>query len=254
MKRLLGMTLTIALCIVAAAPAGAHEMSEPTPLNQPSSPVLLKSCYLGTDFSFGDPRLVSEQTKMQLSANLAKVVPQDYRLLGLRFEFGLDGGKRSSDVIVFTGSQASNSRDIMAAPPGLDPSGYLPRVADYYDYHCGVDFAASLDWKHSWFDSHGDVLPCNTGMNVPESGAVWLTALELSLSSSDAVFIMADEKQKNVVWSIDGSVPKSMDADRFGRAVVALGPLSPGSHTLMYGATAGSLNQQICFQPFSAAR
>ncbi len=203
---------------------------------------------------FGDPKLVSEQTKMQLSAELATPVPAQYRMLGLRFEFGSDSGKRSADVIVFTGSEASSSRDIMAAPPGLNPSGYLPRVSDYNDYHCGLDFATSLDWKSTWFDSSGDVVACGTTMKVPESSAVWLTALELLPSSSDAVFMMTDEKQKSVAWSVDGAAPKSMDADPFGRVVAALGPLSPGSHTLRYGAAADNLNQQICFQPFSSGR
>jgi hypothetical protein len=94
-----------------AAPLAAHEMSMPAPIDQPGSPVQLKSCYLGTNFMFGDPKLESEQTKMQLSADLARPVPIRYRMLGLRFEFGLDAGKRSSDVVVFTGSEASNNHD-----------------------------------------------------------------------------------------------------------------------------------------------
>jgi hypothetical protein len=119
------VVLVAAVQVATALPAYAHEMSMPAPISQPASPVQLKSCYLGTDFTFGDPKLISEQTKMQLSADLTKPVPAKYRMLGLRFEFGLDSGKRSSDVIVFTGSEASSNRDIMAAPPGLN----LPAIS-----------------------------------------------------------------------------------------------------------------------------
>ena len=46
---------------------------------------------------------------MQLSADLAKPVPVRFRMLGVRLEFGSGSGKRSSDVIVLTGSQATSS-------------------------------------------------------------------------------------------------------------------------------------------------
>ncbi|HVR46204.1 MAG TPA: hypothetical protein VMT95_06170 [Candidatus Binatia bacterium] len=249
------VALTIVAFAAQVAPLSAHLTSMPAPISQPASPVQLKSCYLGTDFMFNDPKLVSEQTKMQLSADLAKVAPSQYRMLGLRFEFGLDSGKRSSDVIVFTGSEASHDRDVMdTAPPGLNPSGYLPRVADYDDYHCGVDFATSLDWKRAWFDASSDVVACKSAMIVPESASVWLTALELRPTRSDGVFVMLDEKQKRLFWSLDGAEPQYAKADQFGRAVVPMGQLSQAAHTLAFGPVATRLDQQVCFRPFLATR
>jgi hypothetical protein len=112
----------------------------------------------------------------------------------------------------------------------------------------------SLDWSSAWFDSSGDVVACKPPVIVPEFGEVWLTALELQPASSDAVFMMADEKQKSVVWSLDGATAKAAGADRFGRAVVPLGQLDPGIHTLQYGSTAGKLDQKVCFRPFLATR
>jgi hypothetical protein len=236
-------------------PLSAHQISMPSPIRQPASPVQLRSCYLGTDFMFRDPKLVPEQTKMQLNADLAKVVPSQYGMLGLRFEFGLDSGKRSSDVIVFTGSESSKDRDIMdTAPSGLNPSGYLPRVADYDDFHCGVDFATSLDWKRTWFDASSDVVACKPAMVIPESAPAWLTALELQFTRSDAVFVMLDEKQKGLFWSLDGSAPQYAKADQFGRAVVPMGQLRQAVHTLKFGPVANNLDQQVCFRPFLATR
>ncbi|HEV3092804.1 MAG TPA: hypothetical protein VGX91_15290 [Candidatus Cybelea sp.] len=253
-KRLLSTSLAMAVWSRLLTPVDAHEISMPAPLPQPASPVLLKSCYLGTDFMFGDPKLAPEQTKMQLSADLSKPVPDKYRMLGLRFEFGLDANKRSSDVIVFTGSQASGNRDIMAAPPGLSPSGYLPRVSDYDDYHCGIDFAASLDWKSTWYDESSDVVACTANKPVPDAPAVWLTALELQSGGSEAVFLMNDDKQKEVFWSLDGSSPQPAKADDFGRAIVSLGRLNQVRHELTFGASAANLSQQVCFRPFLATR
>jgi hypothetical protein len=249
------VALIIAVLSVQAAPLSAHQISTPAPISQPASPVQLESCYLGTNFVFGDPKLVPEQTKMQLSASLAKVAPSQYRMLGLRFEFGLDSGKRTSDVVVFTGSNTSSDRDIMdTAPPGLNPSGYLPRVPDYDDYHCGIDFATSLDWKRNWFDKHGDVVACTSAMPIPESAAVWLTALELQPTSSDAIFLMLDTKQKGLFWSLDGAPAQHATADQFARAVVPMGQLSQIVHTLRFGPVATRLDQQICFRPFLATR
>lgn len=241
--------LGLSLWVGSASGVCAHAISMPPPLNQPESPVQLKSCYLGTDFMFEDPKLASEQTKMQLSADLLRPVPPQYTLLGLRFEFGLDGGKRSSDVVVFTTSQTSNDRNVMAAPPGLDPSGYLPRVPDYDDYHCGVDFATSLDWHSSWFDTGSDVVPCKAPANIPESSAVWLMALELLPAGSNAVFSITSEKQRGVFWSLDDAPPQFAKSDDFRRSVVDLGRLSRRNHTLIYGSAAAKLDQQICFRP-----
>ena len=223
------------------------------PISQPESPIHLSSCYLGTNFMFGDPKLKSEQTKMQLSADLLEAVPEQYRLLGLRFEFGRKAGKRTSDVVVFTPSTLMRGGNIMdTAPPGLRPSGYLSRVPDYNDVGCAVDFATSLDWKRSWFDGGSDVVACPAPMPVPESVPVWLTALELRQTSSDAVFLMP--KGKSVSWSLDGSTPKVMDSDASGRAVVSLRQPSQSAHTLTFGADAAALDQQICFRPFYSAR
>jgi hypothetical protein len=248
------VTSVIAVLLVGSGRVGhAHEISGPAPISQPTSPVQLESCYLGTNFMFGDPRLKSEETKMQLSAGLAKPAPSQYRMLGLRFEFGVKAGKHDSDVVVFTGSDAS-SRNIMdTAPPGLRPSGYLPRVPNYDDARCGVDFTTSLDWKNSWFDAASDVVACTVPMPVTGSERVWLTALELRQTSSDAVFLMA-RADDGVYWSVDGSAPQLTKPDGFGRAVVPLGQLGQSAHTLTFGATATKLDQQVCFRPFSAAR
>ena len=174
-------------------------------------------------------------------------------MLGLRYEFGLKAGSRSSDVVVFTPSSLRRGGNIMdTAPPGLRPSGYLPRVPNYNDVRCAVDFATSLDWKRTWFDKGSDVVACPAPMPVPESVPVWLTALELRQAGSDAVFLMPNEK--SVSWSVDGSSPKVVDSDAFGRAVVSLGQLSQSVHTLKFGAAAATLDQQVCFRPFSAAR
>jgi len=222
-------------------------------MSQPASPVQLDSCYLGTDFMFGDPRLASEETKMQLSADLAKPVPAQYRMVGLRFEFGSQVGKRSSDVIVFTGSKETNLGNVMdTAPPGLNPSAYLPRVPNYFDYRCGVDFATSLDWKDSWFDTGSDVVACKAPMPIPKSSTVWLSALELQRTRSDAVFLMV-KRQAAVYWSVDGAAPQRAGGDRFGRAVVPLGRLSQSAHTLAFGPAAANLDSQVCFHPFSTA-
>ncbi|HEY6326945.1 MAG TPA: hypothetical protein VIW73_10590 [Candidatus Cybelea sp.] len=47
------IALTIVVFGVQIAPLSAHSMSMPAPMRQPASPVKLKSCYLGTDFTFG---------------------------------------------------------------------------------------------------------------------------------------------------------------------------------------------------------
>ena len=228
----------------------------PAPIKQPASPVQLESCYLGTNFMFGDPSLKSEETKMELGAALASPVPSQYRLLGLRFEFGVRAGKHDADVIVFTGSDVASGGNIMdTAPPGLHPSGYLPRVRDYNDARCGVDFTTSLDWQTTWFDATSDVVACAAPMPVPVPGAgpVWLTALELRQAGSDAVFLTA-QANAGVFWSVDGSPPQFTKPDGFGRAVVPLGRLRPAPHTLTSGAVATKLDQQVCFRPFSSAR
>lgn len=237
-----------------AAPACAYDMSMHTALSQLGSPVQLQSCYLGTNFSFGDPNFAAEETKMQLSASLSKPVASQYRLIGLRFEFGLDGGARSSDVIVFTGSQPSGDRGIMAVPNGLNPSAYLTRVEDYDDYGCGVDFATPLDWTGAWFDTSSDVVACKSSTPVIESGSVYLSALELRPASADAVFLMNDKGQKGLYWSLDGSAPQYAEADGFGRATVTLGQLAQTAHALAFGPASGKLDQQMCFRPFLATR
>jgi hypothetical protein len=63
-------------CLVSLDPvvAGAHDFAPSSPpLVQPASPVKLKSCYLGTNYDFGDPKLKGEETKMRFSANLAEI-------------------------------------------------------------------------------------------------------------------------------------------------------------------------------------
>jgi hypothetical protein len=249
--RLCKTACILSACILWAPTVGAHEISMPTPLDQPASPVKLKSCYLGTDFSFGDPKLLAEQTKMQLSAALAKPAPRKYRELGLRFEFGVAAGKRSADVIIFTGSEAYDSRDIMAAPPGLQPSGYLPRVPDYEDYRCAVDFATSLDRRDAWYDANGDVVPCGTPTIILDSSTIWLTALELQPQSTEAIFLMINSKQKGVFWRLGTGTTAFQSADVFGRSVVSIPTADKANQMLSYGSSADSVNQHICFRPFN---
>jgi hypothetical protein len=233
MARLVAALALIALCTGNAA---AHEISEPPPLEQPHSPVKLQSCYLGTNFTFDDPKLQGEETKMQLSAAAAKPVPTKYQAVGLRFEFGLAAHNRSEDVVVFTSGH-------------LAPSGYLPRVDDYDDYRCAVDFATSLDRKTAWFDAQSDIVPCSSAAPIPRTGSVWLTALELEPHNTDAVFLTTD-REKGVYWNLNGTGTQFEPADDFGRAVVSFGHIDSGIFSLSYGAAPDKLDQRVCFHPF----
>lgn len=92
------------------------------------------------------------------------------------------------------------------------------------------------------------------GIKVPESSAVWLTALELLPTDSGAAFLMTDDKQQGVFWSVDDSRPQFAKSDDFHRSIVDLGRLSQTTHALRYGSIATKLDQQICFRPFSIKR
>jgi len=236
--------------MLAAGPRGvfAHDIGlNSTPLKQPSSPVQLQACYLGTNFMFGDPQLKSEESKLQLSADLAKPVPTEYQKIGLRFELGTHS-KHTSDIVVFTDA-TEHAHDVMFSPAGLDPSGYLPRVAGYEDYVCGVDFATSLDRKSTWFDAQSDVVPC-AGSQTPisEEPKVFLTALEISPSSTDAVFLLA-KGQASAFWRLGAGAVQSGRDDGFGRVVGRVLTPNRTAYVLHYGAEPDNLDQTVCFYP-----
>ncbi len=236
-------------CLVQAGAALAHGMAFTTPIAQPASPLQLKDCYLGTDFMFGDPKLVSEETKLQLSADLDRPVPAQYQIAGLRFEFGRTE-KHSADIVVFTGT-GEHAHDVMAAPVGLDPSGYLPRVPSYEDSRCGVDFVASFDGAVAWFDAASSIVACpGKPQPIVYPGDVWLTALELLPNHTDAVFLLTGKGQSAVSWQLEpGSVRTGSD-DGFGRVVAPLATSKSGTYVLRYGPSAQNLSQEVCFHAF----
>jgi hypothetical protein len=231
----------------------AHNSMASNLLPQPTSPVKLSSCYLGTDYMFGDPKLKGEESKMRLSANLAEPVPVAFLELGLRFEFG-PVATPTSKIVVFTGSIPDKNRNVMSDPVQLRPSAYLPRVADYDIVRCGVDFATSLDRKTSWYDGLSSVISCTASdkQTSIEYSPVWLSALELRRDAADAVFLMTAEHQTRVSWSLDGGAPRTATADEFDRAIVPIS-VPPGTyHSLRYGGDATALAQEICFRSFGA--
>ncbi len=198
---------------------------------------------------FGDPKLVSEETKLQLSADLDKPAPAQYQEVGLRFEFGRTESKHSADIVVFTGA-GEHTHDVMAAPVGLDPSGYLPRVSGYEDSRCGVDFVTSFDRKAAWFDAASDMVPCPGQPPIATPADVWLTALELLPMRTDAVFLLTGNRQSRVYWQLDsGSIGMGKD-DGFGRVVAPLETSGSGTYTLHYGPNEQSLGQEVCFHAF----
>jgi hypothetical protein len=240
----------------------AHDMAFPRPFAQPNSPVQLASCYWGSNFTFGDPALKSEETKLQLGGDLARPVPSEFQELGLRFEFGIST-KRTADIIVFTGTKTGSSGDIMGPPPGLRPSGYLPRVPGYDDFRCGVDFAASLDRRDIWIDAGSDWVPCPDKQPASAGvGRVWLTALEILPNRTDAVFLLSGEGQGAAFWRLghwrfygdpidwdSGSVQAGKD-DGFGRVVAPLETPGDDVYALRYGTSSKDLTQEVCFHAF----
>lgn len=231
----------------------AHDSMAPSLLPQPTSPVKLKTCYLGTDFMFGDPKLKGEESKMRLSANLAEPVPAVFLELGLRFEFGPVAAP-TSKIVVFTGSIPDGNRNVMSDPVDLRPSAYLPRVSDYEVVRCGVDFATSLDRKTSWYDGLSSVISCKTSdKDTPiQYSPVWLSALELRTGGAEAIFLMTAEHQTRVSWSLDGGTPRTSTADDFDRAIVPLSLPAGAYHSLRYGEDATVMTQVVCFRSFDA--
>jgi hypothetical protein len=224
-------------------------MAFTTPISQPSSPVQLKDCYLGTDFMFGDPKLQSEETKLQLSADLQKPAPPEFQQVALRFEFG-EPQSHSADIVMFTGA-SENAHDVMAAPPGLDPSGYLPRVPGYETSRCGVDFATSFDRSTAWFDTKSDIVACpGKPLPIASPADVWLTALELLPGHADAVFLLTGKAQSAVSWRFQTESVRAGKDDGFGRVVAPLATPRDGTYILRYGASAQKLDQEVCFHAF----
>ena len=217
--------------------AGAHSMQSSDPLNQPESPIHLKSCYMGTNFMFGDAKYASEQDKMQLGVTPDGKIPSDYRGLALRFQFTNDAGQHSSDVVIFTGTMTSPAGDIMGPPSGMLLSAYLPRVEPYENYRCGVEFAAGASGTKLWMPADGYVLSfAISGDTKTSVGDVGLNALELTSQSSTAVFIR-DGSSEWLLWSLDGGPRQTQHFDQFDRAVVELGKLDAGRHCVRYGLT-----------------
>jgi len=228
-------------------------MSDVPPLVQPSSPIKLSSCYLGTNFMFGDPNLKGEETKMQLSAFLANNVGK-FEVIGLRFEFGLTTGKRTSGIVVFTRPLPSNQpRDIMAVVTDLEPSAYLQRVPNYDDYRCAVDFAQSTDGRNVWYDVRSHLVPCTgaKGAVLREASPVRLSALEFKPGHTDAVFL-TDNKEQAVFVQLDARTSLHTRADQFARAIVPLRLSAAPIHSITYGVREGVLDQEVCFRAFSA--
>lgn len=245
----IALTLVALVLLIDVSLATAHDMQFHDPLDQPGSPIRLKSCYLGTNFMFGDGKLASEQQKMQLGVKPDGQIPAGYQRLAFRFRFTEDDGRHSSDVVTFTGTMVLKDGDIMGPPSGNLTSYYLPRVEPYGNYRCGVEFAEGKG-DSPWMPDGGYILSFAVSGNTKTAvGDVGINALELSPHSTAAVFVR-DGSSEWLLWSLDGAPHQTQHFDTFDRAVVALGKLDPGRHCLRYGITKSALPYELCFHPY----